>query len=131
MCIRDRFYRRGEDVYRENQMVANFIRAYESLEEADVMGIYGSAHTHLNALDYSGQVENMATQLAARYGERLHSKDLSHIEKEGKDCLLYTSLRQRLRHPQGPHRQRSVRRNLLFQGHLSAPQGQPRRLVRR
>lgn len=73
------YYERGDEVYRENTMVENFIRAYDALDDAPVMGIYGSAHTVLYSLDFSGQVENMATQLAAVYGDALRTQDLSGL----------------------------------------------------
>lgn len=71
------YYRTGNDVYRENAMAENFLREYAALEGESVMGIYGSAHTGLDALDWSGQVPCMANQLRQTYGDRLHSTDLS------------------------------------------------------
>ena len=71
-----RYYRTKDDVYRENTMVENFLREYALLNGESIMGIYGAAHTGLEALDWSGQVPCMANQLQT-YGERLHSTDLS------------------------------------------------------
>jgi len=76
-----RYYETGDAVYRENKMVENFIREWEALN-TPVMGIYGAAHTKINALIQSGQAENMATQLLARYGELLTSEDLSPLAKD-------------------------------------------------
>ena len=58
-------------------MVENFLREYALLNGESIMGIYGAAHTGLDAMDWSGQVPCMANQLRQTYGERLHSTDLS------------------------------------------------------
>lgn len=62
--------------YRENCMVQNFIREYENLSGANVMGIYGAMHTDPEGMEFSGKVDSMAKQLAARYGDKLHTEDL-------------------------------------------------------
>ena len=71
------YYENQDNVYRENQMVLNFMRAFDSLEDHNVMGIYGAAHTNVNAMNYTNQVPSMANQLKKRYGENLTSEDLS------------------------------------------------------
>lgn len=77
------FYSKEDGVYRENMMTANFIREFEKLGRESVMGIYGSAHTSLDGMDYSTQsVPCMANQLQKHYGGNLHSEDLSWIVKE-------------------------------------------------
>ncbi|MBR4025992.1 MAG: hypothetical protein IKJ01_00355 [Lachnospiraceae bacterium] len=64
-------------VYRENMMTENFIREYESLENEDIMGIYGGAHTEIDALDYTtNQVPCMANQLYQKYGEKIYTEAL-------------------------------------------------------
>lgn len=73
----EQYYRSRDDVYRENAMVENFLREYALLDGESIMGIYGSAHTGLEALDWSGQIPCMANQLRQAYGDRLHSTDLS------------------------------------------------------
>ena len=75
------YYYENEDVvYRENSMVKNFIREVDRLNGESIMGIYGSAHTDLDALDYfTKSVPCMANQLKERYGEALHSEDLSFL----------------------------------------------------
>lgn len=71
------------DVYRENTMTENFLWAYEQLDGADVMGIYGSSHTDPAGMNAStgqadaGLVPCMANQLKQRYGERLLTEDLT------------------------------------------------------
>lgn len=73
------YYRLPEkeaEVYRENTMAENFQREYEKLNGASVMGVYGAAHTDVNALDWSGQVPCMAAQLYRLYGDRLHAQRL-------------------------------------------------------
>lgn len=63
--------------YRENCMVQNFVREYEALSGATVMGVYGAMHTDPESPDFSGKVDSMAKQLAARFGDALHAEDLS------------------------------------------------------
>lgn len=63
--------------YREKCMVQNFIREYENLSGVNVMGIYGAMHTDPESLDFFGNVDSMAKQLSARYGDKLHTEDLS------------------------------------------------------
>jgi len=65
--------------FRENAMVANFIREFDALGGACVMGIYGAAHTGLHAKSFDGSVDSMANQLRQHYGERVTSEDLSAI----------------------------------------------------
>lgn len=60
-------------VYRENQMVENFLRVYNELGQKDVMGIYGSAHTGLFSRDITGSVPCMAAQLRNHYGTLVSS----------------------------------------------------------
>lgn len=76
------YYASGNDDYRENALVANFIRAFDELDGADAVGIYGSAHTGTKAMSWPlGGVGSMANQLAQRYGEALTSSDLSQEAK--------------------------------------------------
>ncbi len=42
-----RYYKRSDNVYCENAMTANFIQEYDKLGGADIMGIYGYAHTDI------------------------------------------------------------------------------------
>lgn len=70
-------------VYRENKMVENFERIYNEVmadHKTDIMGIYGSAHTGLDAMDVTDTVPYMGNQLAQKYGTRVHSTDLSKYE---------------------------------------------------
>lgn len=72
------FYEHEDHVYRENTMVENFVREFDKLKGADVMGIYGGAHTYVGALDYmTHSIQCMATQLEEYYGESLKSEDLT------------------------------------------------------
>lgn len=74
------FYLKRDDVYRENTMAANFIREFDILNGESVMGFYGGAHTGLNAMDYNtGTVPCMANQLKERYGDNVHSTDLTYL----------------------------------------------------
>ncbi len=78
----DYYYSRGGEAYRENKMAENFIREFDSLDGQSVMGIYGSAHTGLDAMDFSGAVPCMANQLKARYGDAVFSEDLSWMAED-------------------------------------------------
>ncbi len=72
------YYNNSDNKYRENTMTENFIRAFESLNGENAMGIYGSAHTGTEALDYyTNSIPCMANQLKKQYGANLHSEDLS------------------------------------------------------
>lgn len=77
------FYKEIDGVYRENTMAENFIREYDNLDDESVMGIYGGAHTGLDAMDYfTGSIPCMANQLKEVYGENIHSEDLCWIAKD-------------------------------------------------
>ncbi|MPM38897.1 hypothetical protein SDC9_85528 [bioreactor metagenome] len=77
------YFERQDPVYRENKMTENFVRAFDQLADAPVMGIYGSAHTGLDAMDFStGSIPCMANQLRAIYGDAVHSEDLSWLTKD-------------------------------------------------
>jgi len=76
------YYAGSDDEYRENTMAENFIRAFEPLEGECVMGIYGAAHTDIDAMNYgSGTVPSMAGQLYQRYGDSLHTVDLCELPR--------------------------------------------------
>ena len=66
-----------DHVYRENTMTQNFIREYNLLNGADIMGIFGGAHTDIVGMNYqTHQVPCMANQLKAIYGDALRAKIL-------------------------------------------------------
>ncbi|NLO83959.1 MAG: hypothetical protein GX096_00800 [Clostridiales bacterium] len=72
------YYSQGGDVYRESTMTANFIREFDKLDGERIMGIYGSAHTGLDAMDYAtGSIPCMANQLNAHYGDIIYSENLA------------------------------------------------------
>lgn len=76
------YYSRKEDAYRENMLVSNFVREFESLVAVDVMGIYGADHTDINANAYNtNSVPCMAKQLFERYGEKIYTEDLSPLAR--------------------------------------------------
>lgn len=63
-------------------MAENFVREFEKLNGADVMGIYGAAHTGLEAMDMpTNTVPCMASQLKKRYGTSIDSEDLSLLTR--------------------------------------------------
>lgn len=75
------YYEYSDHVYRENKMAENFAREFDSLKGESIMGIYGSAHTDLEAKDfYTKSVSCMANQLKQRYGDRLSAEDLSPLK---------------------------------------------------
>ena len=72
-----------DPVYRENMMAENFIREFDRIGGESIMGIYGSAHTDLEGLDYNTRtVPCMANQLNRRYGGRISSESLTYLVKE-------------------------------------------------
>lgn len=77
------FYREHDGVYRENMMVENFIREFDKLSDESIMGIYGAAHTGLEAMDNAtNSIPCMANQLKERYDDTICSEDLSSLAKE-------------------------------------------------
>ncbi len=71
------YYDHSDDVYRENKMTENFIRAFDLLDGEKVMGIYGAAHTGLYSKDFTRKVPCMANQLREHYGDIIYSENLS------------------------------------------------------
>ena len=61
-------------IYRENCMAKNFIREYEKISGAMVMGIYGGAHVDLE--NENQWISSLAKQLSLRYGDKLHAERL-------------------------------------------------------
>lgn len=71
------YYQHQDNVYRENIMTENFIREMEGLDGRSIMGIYGSAHIGIEAMDYmTNTVPCMANQLNKKYGDILYTEDL-------------------------------------------------------
>lgn len=74
------YYDYSDDVYRENTMTQNFIREFDKLGGTDIMGIYGLAHTQIDAPDrVTHTVPCMANQLSRYYGETVSSEDLTAL----------------------------------------------------
>jgi len=77
------YYKKSDDVYRENKMAENFIREFDKLSGESVMGIYGGAHTDFDAMDNNTQsVPCMANQLKKVYTNNIYSEDLAWLAKE-------------------------------------------------
>ncbi|MDR0325196.1 MAG: hypothetical protein LBI19_03760 [Oscillospiraceae bacterium] len=72
-----RYYSDNDYAYRENMMTDNFIRAFDSLIDKDVMGIYGAFHTTFGQTIQS--IPGMADQLRERYGGAVHTEDLTWL----------------------------------------------------
>ena len=75
------FYGGKDPRFRENAMVTNFLRETEGVQDATIMGIYGSAHIGLDRLDITGQIPCMANQLSWHFKTRIASTDLSLLLK--------------------------------------------------
>lgn len=81
------YYENNKDpVYRENTMTQNFILEFETLNGTSVMGIYGSAHTNPQGMDYYTQsVPCMANQLSSTYGEVVICKNIIDMLPDKED----------------------------------------------
>jgi len=80
------FYENSDHIYRENKMAENFIREFDKLQDENIMGIYGSAHTDFNAMDYYNKsVPCMANQLKKRYGDAIYSENLSYLAEDSSE----------------------------------------------
>ncbi|MCH4887686.1 hypothetical protein EZV73_08880 [Acidaminobacter sp. JC074] len=72
------FQNTGDDLYREEMLVENFIREFNALGNESVMGIYGLSHVKKESFTKeSYTVNSMAMQLSEIYGDRLVTVDLS------------------------------------------------------
>lgn len=76
------FHSTLDRAYRENMMVKNFIREFDNLKGESIMGIYGAAHTGLEAMNFTNIVPCMTNQLHEHYGDIIHSEDLSSLANE-------------------------------------------------
>jgi hypothetical protein len=77
------YQRSGDEVYRENMMAQNFITEYERIFGRDIMGIYGSAHTIPDGMDYkTGKVPCMANRLNDFYGGTVICESLLDLKYE-------------------------------------------------
>ncbi|ABN53479.1 MAG TPA: hypothetical protein DEF39_10360 [Hungateiclostridium thermocellum] len=83
------YYENSDDVYRENKMVENFIREYDALNGECIMGIYGNAHTSLDAMDFTDSVPCMANQLKDIYKDIIYSEDLSWLAMNPFERIVY------------------------------------------
>lgn len=76
------YYGNEDETYRENMMVENFIREFNKLDNENIMGIYGSAHTGLKDMNLDKTIASMANQLHTNYGDIVHSINLNKIMKK-------------------------------------------------
>jgi hypothetical protein len=77
-----KYYGNGNKDYafRENIMAENFLREYELLNGADIMGIFGIAHTDVKGMGWNASnVPCMANQLKTKYGDALQTIDISKL----------------------------------------------------
>ncbi len=75
------YYAHSDDVYRENKMVENFVSTFDQMSSENIMGIYGAAHTGLEAKDMTLSIPCMANQLHEKYEDHISSEDLSSYAK--------------------------------------------------
>lgn len=71
------YYKNEDDTYRENMMVKNFVRELNTVENSNIMGIYGSAHIGLDSIAFNTNIACMAKQLVMLYDTQVYSKDLT------------------------------------------------------
>ncbi len=77
------YYKQQDSVYRENKMVENFTREFDKLNGESIMGIYGAAHTGFDDMAFNTtSTPCMANQLKNRYGDNIHSEDISFLALE-------------------------------------------------
>ncbi|WP_265445224.1 hypothetical protein [Acetivibrio straminisolvens] len=89
------FYENSDDVYRENKMAENFIREYDALNGENIMGIYGSAHTGLDDMDFTNSVPCMANQLEDVYKDIIYSENLSWMAMNPFERIVFWILEKR------------------------------------
>ncbi len=70
------------DIEREQNMVKNFIYELGTVNNEDIMGIYGSAHAGLNNPDNTGSIPCMANQLDKLYVNQITSEDLRVLMRD-------------------------------------------------
>ncbi|MDD5935349.1 MAG: hypothetical protein PUC65_07310 [Clostridiales bacterium] len=75
------YYETNDDVYRENAMTENFIKMYDQLNGAKIMGIYGGAHTDPRKKNWNHKVDCMAKQLKAYYGDVIEYQEVRKVRK--------------------------------------------------
>ena len=81
------YYETRDHAYRENKMVENFIRTFDSLQGERIMGIYGSAHILLNA-KVDQHTDRMAAQLYERYGDVWIISDLQKVSASRRPATI-------------------------------------------
>jgi len=71
--------------FRVTKMAENFIRTFDGLAGQNVMGIFGSAHTAFGFYGVLGHPDTptMAERLRVRYGDSVHTEDLTWLALEG------------------------------------------------
>jgi len=71
--------RTQDHAYRVTKKPENFIRAFDSLADQNIMAIHGASHTAFGYYSHMGlpDIPTLAQQLRERYGDAVHSTDLS------------------------------------------------------
>lgn len=79
----DKYYANGEmdNSYRENCMVDNFIREYDTLNGTAIMGIYGDAHADPSDESVDDNTHYMAFQLREYYGDIIQYESIVTLTK--------------------------------------------------
>ena len=79
----DKFYADGklDHSYRENCMVENFIREYDTLDGTGIMGIYGDGHADPSDESMDNDTHCMAFQLREYYGDIIQYESIVTLTK--------------------------------------------------
>lgn len=79
----DKYYADDEpdNAYRENCMVKNFIREYDTIKGSTIMGIYGDAHADPSDTSIDNNTHRMAYQLKEHYGDIIQYESIVTLTK--------------------------------------------------
>ncbi len=77
------YYTEMDEEFRTDTMVQNFIRTFDALEGANIMGIYGTIHFNSDVVNAEGGLSpNLVKQLKQHYGQAIHTEDLSLLSND-------------------------------------------------
>jgi len=79
------YYNSGGLAYRVDMMTKNFIREFDKINDKNIMGIYGNAHTIFGFMEQAAQIVGMSDRLRERYGNAVHIGYLFNINVGGKE----------------------------------------------
>ncbi len=77
------YYTQMDEQYRADTMVQNFVREFDALGGANVMGIYGTVHFNTDVVNAQGNLSpNMIKQIKQHYGQAVHTENLSMLSHD-------------------------------------------------